>query len=195
MNISTEHDVFKFDNHWVRTFLKDGEPWFSANDVCGALGLENPRKAISNLDADEKGVTLSDTVRGKQKINVISESGLYTVILRCRNAVKPGTVPYRFRKWVTGEVLPAIRKTGQYKAQTQPVSILSRRWLVSFSSNGQEQFTEVPLNAAIIDPAAFGDLSTLINEYVPISLLNKVVELANARMGQFIESQYLRRVA
>ena len=63
---------------------------------------------------DEKGVGSTDTLGGEQESVIISESGLYTLILRCRDAVTPGTIPYRFRKWVTSEVLPQIRKTGRY---------------------------------------------------------------------------------
>ena len=95
-------------------FNIDGNPWFAASDVCKALGLTNSRMSLKALDADEKGVSSTYTPGGRQAVNVISESGLYTLILRCRDAVTPGTIPYRFRKWVTGEVLPQIRKTGRY---------------------------------------------------------------------------------
>jgi prophage antirepressor-like protein len=103
-----------FEGSEIRTIHKNGEPWFVTNDVCKALRLSNPRKAIESLDGDEKGVTLSDTVGGKQEMNIVNESGLYILILRSRNAVKPGTLQHRFRKWVTSEVLPTIRKTGRY---------------------------------------------------------------------------------
>lgn len=99
----------------IRVVLLNGDPWFIAKDVCDAIELTNSRKAVAALDADERGVTLSDTLSGRQKMTIINESGLYTLILRCRDAVKPGTVPHRFRKWVTNEVLPAIRKTGRYE--------------------------------------------------------------------------------
>lgn len=107
--------VFKFESATpVRMFNIDGNPWFAAKDVFDALGLRNSRKAIATLDEDEKGVTSSYTPGGMQSVNVINESGLYTLILRCRDAVTPGTIPYRFRKWVTSEVLPQIRQTGRY---------------------------------------------------------------------------------
>ena len=110
--------VFKFESTSpVRMFNIDGNPWFAAKDIFDALGLTNSRKALNALDADEKGVTSSYTLGGMQSVNVISESGLYTLILRCRDAVTPGTIPYRFRKWVTSEVLPQIRQTGSYSRQ------------------------------------------------------------------------------
>ncbi|WP_228705043.1 BRO-N domain-containing protein [Klebsiella michiganensis] len=108
--------VFSFqENHPVRVVLVNGEPWFVAKDICDALKLVNSRKALSSLDDDEKNtVTLSDGNRGNPNMSIISESGLYTLILRCRDAVKQGTTAWRFRKWVTNEVLPAIRKSGEY---------------------------------------------------------------------------------
>lgn len=105
---------FQFDSSEVRTIMIDDAPWFVATDVCAALGISNSRDALLKLDDDEKGVALTDTLGGKQSLAIVNESGLYTLVLRCRDAVKPGTVPHRFRKWVTGEVLPAIRKTGSY---------------------------------------------------------------------------------
>lgn len=107
--------VFSFqEEHQVRVVMINGEPWFVAKDVCDALRLVNSRKALMSLDEDEKGVTLSYTPGGEQKLNIISESGLYTLILRCRDAVKQGTTAWQFRKWVTNEVLPSIRKNGEY---------------------------------------------------------------------------------
>lgn len=106
---------FTFENHEVRTIILDGEPWFVVVDVCNALKLTNPAESVRKLDDDEKGISLIDTLGGKQEMCVISESGMYTLVLRCRDAVKPGTLPHRFRKWVTSEVLPQIRKTGSYQ--------------------------------------------------------------------------------
>ncbi len=107
---------FTFENHEVRTIILDGEPWFVVVDVCNALKLTNPAESVRKLDDDEKGISLIDTLGGKQEMCVISESGMYTLVLRCRDAVKPGTLPHRFRKWVTSEVLPQIRKTGSYES-------------------------------------------------------------------------------
>ncbi|MBB6253034.1 phage antirepressor KilAC domain-containing protein [Nitrospirillum iridis] len=98
---------------------REGEPWFVLADVCRALNLTNPSMAAGRLDDDEK-MTISNTEGhsgrrgGAQAFTIVSESGLYTIILRCQGAMTPGSVPHRFRKWVTGEVLPAIRKTGGY---------------------------------------------------------------------------------
>ncbi len=106
--------IFKFGDSEIRVINKCGAPWFVAKDVCDALTLTNSRKALTALDDDEKGVTLSYTLGGEQNLSIVSESGMYTLVLRCRDAVNKGSVPHKFRKWVTAEVLPSIRKTGSY---------------------------------------------------------------------------------
>ncbi|EPJ5401331.1 hypothetical protein AF48_02724 [Klebsiella aerogenes MGH 62] len=113
--MNTKPSIFNFESDSpIRTIMIDGNPWFFASDVCRAIGIANHRDAVRKLDDDEKGVGSTDTLGGEQESVIISESGLYTLILRCRDAVTPGTIPYRFRKWVTSEVLPQIRKTGRY---------------------------------------------------------------------------------
>ena len=96
----------------VRAMLRDGEPWFVAADVAAVLEYRDAPNMTRNLDDDEKGTQIVSTLRGAQEMTVISESGLYAAILKSR---KPEA--QRFRRWVTGEVLPAIRKTGGYSAQ------------------------------------------------------------------------------
>ena len=93
----------------VRVIERDGEPWFVAKDVCECLGIANPRDAVSRLDDDEKGVGKADTLGGSQDVALVSESGLYALIMRSN---KPDAKA--FRKWVTAEVLPSIRKNGVY---------------------------------------------------------------------------------
>lgn len=101
----------------VRVAGTSDKPLFATTDVCGCLGISNARDAVSKLADDEKGVALTDTLGGLQEISVVTEPGLYTLIMRCRNAMKPGTPAYKFRRWVTHEALPAIRKTGQYQTR------------------------------------------------------------------------------
>ncbi|WP_380023285.1 Bro-N domain-containing protein [Enterobacter hormaechei] len=145
--------VFKFESATpVRMFNIDGNPWFAAKDVCDALGLRNSRKAIGMLDEDEKGVTSSYTPGGMQAVNVINESGLYTLILRCRDAVTPGTISYRFRKWVTSEVLPQVRQTGRYVREELSPADKAQKVVASFMpaileamKSGEKQEYNVPL--------------------------------------------------
>ncbi|CAK0755166.1 anti-repressor protein [Gammaproteobacteria bacterium] len=106
---------FSFESFAIRVIPDDsGNPWFVAADVCDALTIGNNRDAISRLDDDEKGVVTTDTLGGPQELAVINESGLYSLILTSR---KPEAK--KFKKWVTSEVLPTIRKTGRY--ETKPV--------------------------------------------------------------------------
>ncbi|MFG1340567.1 BRO-N domain-containing protein [Xanthobacter autotrophicus] len=109
---STDVIPFGFGDHLVRVMVRAGEPWFVAADVCRVLGIANHRDACSKLDDDEKGVGLTDTLGGEHGSIVISEGGLWTIVLRSRAATTPGSPAHRFRKWVTGEVLPQIRKAG-----------------------------------------------------------------------------------
>ena len=103
--------TFNENNKPIRVELVDGEPWFVAKDVCDALTLENSRKATASLDDDEKGVSPIVTPSGTQQMTIVNESGLYNLIFQSR---KPEAK--KFRKWVTGEVLPSIRKTGKYES-------------------------------------------------------------------------------
>ncbi|MNY83858.1 hypothetical protein D3C78_00010 [compost metagenome] len=102
---------FNFGVHAVRVFTQNNQPWFVANDVCEALGYSNTSKAIGDhLDEDERStITNSESRNGGGKLVIISESGLYALVLRSR---KPEA--RKFAKWVTSEVLPSIRKTGSY---------------------------------------------------------------------------------
>ena len=93
----------------VRMQMIKDEPWFAAKDVCELLGLDDSRQAVSRLDDDEKGVINSDTLGGKQELTFVNESGMYALIFQSR---KPQA--RAFRKWVTGEVLPSLRKYGYY---------------------------------------------------------------------------------
>ncbi|HHF6966158.1 TPA: P22AR C-terminal domain-containing protein [Haemophilus influenzae] len=118
MSNQTQLSTFNFESKSIRTLAINNEPWFVAKDLCNAINISNYRDAIERLDEDEKGVALTDTLGGQQEMNIVSESGMYTLILRCRDAVKKGSIPHRFRKWVTAEVLPTIRKTGKYESKT-----------------------------------------------------------------------------
>lgn len=121
MSNQTQLSTFNFESKSIRTLAINNEPWFIAKDLCDTLKISNVSDALLKLDDDEKatiGLTDSQAGNGAQSISIISESGMYTLILRCRDAVKKGSIPHRFRKWVTSEVLPQIRKTGSYSKTT-----------------------------------------------------------------------------
>lgn len=105
---------FNFESHDVRVQVsEDGQSWFNANDVCEALELGNPWQAIkSHVDEDDlQKMEVIDSVGRTQRANHVNESGLYALVLgSTKDAAR------RFKRWVTGEVLPAIRKTGSYSA-------------------------------------------------------------------------------
>ena len=110
--------TFTYQSSTVRTVERDGEPWFVLKDVCDVLGISNPSVVACRLDPDE--VTKFDLGSKSGEANVINESGLYSVILR---SDKPEAKP--FRKWVTSEVIPSIRRTGSYqKKQLTPAEQL-----------------------------------------------------------------------
>ncbi|HBX22623.1 MAG TPA: hypothetical protein DEF34_03145 [Desulfotomaculum sp.] len=107
--------IFNYNSNQVRTIIKDGEPWFVAKDVCDILEHSNSRMMVDRLDADEKGVSTIDTPGGPQDMAVVNEPGLYVLILTSR---KPEAKA--FKRWITHEVIPSIRKTGMY---TAPVAL------------------------------------------------------------------------
>lgn len=102
--------IFTYQQSAVRTVERDGEPWFVLKDVCDVLNLTTPARVAERLDKDEVSQThLTDSLGRQQETTIINESGLYSVILR---SDKPEAKP--FRKWVTSEVIPAIRRHGSY---------------------------------------------------------------------------------
>ena len=107
-----ELTIWTYETTNVRTIEKDGETWWVLADVCKALEVSNSRNVAARLDEDEKDVHLIDTLGGMQDMTIINESGLYAVILR---SDKPQAKP--FRRWVTHEVLPEIRRHGSYNMQ------------------------------------------------------------------------------
>ena len=108
---------FQYGKRPVRTLIRNSEPWFVAKDVCEILELTNPTKALLGLDSDEKGLTTIQSLGGPQEMNIVNEPGLYTLIFKSRKAEAK-----TFKRWVTHEVLPAIRKTGSYAAPTTPAT-------------------------------------------------------------------------
>jgi len=130
--------VFHYKSSEVRTVELNGEPWFALKDVCAVLGISNHKMTAQRLDADEVSLTdLTDSMGRQQETTVINESGLYNVILR---SDKPEAKP--FRKWVTSEVLPSIRKTGGY---TMPK--LSKEMQALFLLDDRTQKQEARLTA------------------------------------------------
>lgn len=137
---------FCFESQEVRVITVDDEPWFIAKDVCEVLevGTEQTRR----LDDDEKGLRKVQTLGGAQDLVVISESGLYTLVIRSN---KPQAKP--FRRWVTHEVLPSVRKTGSYNLpQKKEVKVQHTHLRRSLSENGLDIRYSLDLTKVITNP-------------------------------------------
>ena len=107
------NDIKLFQNEQfgqVRVIERDGDPWFVAKDVCACLSIANSRDAVARLDDDEKDVGKTDTLGGNQEMTIVSEPGLYSLVLRSN---KPEAKA--FKRWITHDVIPSIRKTGAYQ--------------------------------------------------------------------------------
>lgn len=146
--------IFNYQNREVHTVELNGEPWFVLKDVCEVLGIGTPAKVAERLDEDEKGMSQIHTPGGLQNVSIITESGLYNVILR---SDKPEAKP--FRKWVTGTVLPSIRKHGGYIAgqdQLTPEELMAKALQVANKTLAEREarISALSVQNAIMAPKA-----------------------------------------
>jgi anti-repressor protein len=118
-------NVFNYQGTEVRTLTIDSEPWFVAKDVCNVLDMAKVDRAIARLDEDEKGTHTVSTLGGDQEMSIINESGLYSVVMTSR---KPEAK--NFKRWVTHDVLPEIRKTGSYNVPSFKVPATLKEALI-----------------------------------------------------------------
>lgn len=131
-----ELKTFNFKNKEVRTVIINNEPWFVGKDVAAILGYVNPRDAIyKHVDTEDKGVTKCDTLGGVQEMMTINESGLYSLILSSKLPQAK-----EFKKWVTSEVLPTIRKHGAYmNEQTLEQALTNPDFLIKLATELKEE--------------------------------------------------------
>lgn len=140
-NSQPEISVIRFEGQKVRIITIGGEPWFIAVDVCKALEIENPTKAVKSLDADENTLTSIQGIHtgaGNPSVNAVSESGFYKLIARSRKACKPGTFAHRFSNWVFRDVIPSIRKTGAYGVPFAILNDYTRR-MTEYTSRASQR--------------------------------------------------------
>lgn len=151
---------FSFEGKSVRVIKQGDAPHWVLVDVCTVLEIGNSRKAASRLDDDEKGVTISDTLGGPQEMTTINESGLWSLVLTSR---KPEAK--RFKKWLTSEVIPAIRKTGGYMMATpeETPEQLAMRAMAVLQATVDRQKAE--LETAMPKALAFDELANLSGEH------------------------------
>lgn len=168
--------VFEYQNSKVRTVDMDGEAWFVLKDVCAVLGISNNRMAADRLDDDEKGVSLIDTLGGKQEMVIVNESGLYHIILR---SDKPEAAP--FRRWVTNDVLPTIRKTGSYNAPQLTRSQLLATALIA----AHEELEEKDKQIETMKPKVlFADAVSASKKSILVGELAKLLSQNGINIGQ-----------
>ena len=184
--MTNEIQIFRNDRFGtIRALSVDGEPWFVAKDVCDALGLTNSRKAVARLDDDERGVTSSDTPGGEQRVQTVNEAGLYTLVLSSR---KPEA--HAFKRWVTHEVLPAIRRTGGYMVARDetPEQTMARALLIAQDTMDRQrrEIDELRPKALFADAVAASDKTMLIGEFA------KVLRQNGVPMGQNRLFQWMR---
>ncbi len=141
-------ELFNYEGHQVRTVALNDEAWFVTADVALVLGLGNFRSSLALLDDDEKGVHSVDTLGGAQSMATINEAGLYSLILRSR---KPEAKA--FKRWVTHEVLPSIRRTGSYGTSALPQMPTHTEALRGWADT-LERALEAETKVAELEPAA-----------------------------------------
>lgn len=140
---STAVVPFQFQTSQIRAVAHEGEHWFVAKDVCDVLDIANTTDALKSLDEDER----SRFNLGRQgSVNIVNESGLYALIFKSR---KPDA--RQFRKWVTGEVLPALRKTGRYAAAAGHRAA-GRRFIAAIDHEGRMSMTELDPDDIVVRP-------------------------------------------
>ena len=171
--------------------IKDehGEPWFVAKDVCESLGLSNVGQAIASLDDDEKGsITIDDGTPGNPNKAIITEAGLYSLILRSR---KPEAKA--FKRWVTHEVLPAIRKDGGYmvaKADETPEETMARAVLIAQATieRQSKQIEEMKPKAVFADAVSVSSSTILVGDLAKI-LKQNGHDIGGNRLFQLLREQ------
>lgn len=182
--MSNRLQVFSYEGNEVRTVLRDGEPWWVLKDVCDILELSNSRMVADRLDDDEKGVSIADTPGGKQEITIISESGLYSAILLSR---KPEAK--KFKRWVTHEVLPAIRKHGAYVTPAKLEEIMNDpdAWIKVLTALKEERAEKelLALEAEQNKPkVVFADAVSVSDGAILIGELAKILKGNGVNIGQ-----------
>lgn len=158
--------IFNFENQDVRTQLINDEPWFVGKDVAEVLGYERTADAIRvHVDEEDKGVCEIQTPGGTQWMNVINESGLYGLVFKSKLPTAK-----KFKRWVTSEVLPTIRKTGGYQVPQDPMSAL--KLMFEATEQTKEEVQEVKERVGELEenvslsPGEYGYIGKLISRKV-----------------------------
>lgn len=161
-----EVKLFDFESNKIRTVMIDNEPYFVGKDVCNVLGYTNSRDAIkTHVFEDDKGVETIDTLGGKQNMTIINESGLYALIFgsRLESAKK-------FKRWVTSEVLPTLRRTGGYRLPQTPEEKIRLLLEANQSANTKIEKVEERVSNLednrFLNPNEYGYLNTQVSSRI-----------------------------
>lgn len=172
-----EVQLFNFENHEVRSLLINSEPWFVGKDVAEVLGYERADNAIRNhIDKEDKLMHQISASGQKRNMTIINESGLYCLVLSSK---LPSAK--KFKRWVTSEVLPALRKTGQYQVKELSGQELMAKALIEAQSvlaAKDKQIEEMKPKALFADAVATSHTSILVGE------LAKILKQNGIDMGQ-----------
>ena len=185
-----EIQEFYFNGDAVRTLLRDNEPYFVGKDVAEILGYSNPRDALSkHVDSDDKGVAKCDTLGGTQKLTVINESGLYSLILGSKLPTAK-----KFKHWVTSEVLPTIRKHGAYMTDQKAAAIVTDKGsLADLLQQAAEQLKRTDIQIEQMKPKAlFADAVSTSDTPILVGELAKILHQNGVSMGQNRMFRWLR---
>lgn len=168
-----EMKIFNFEDNEVRTQTINGEPWFVGKDVADILGYSNPAKAIrDHVDDEDKGQNDTFTPGGMQIMTIVNESGLYSLVFKSQ---LPSAK--RFKRWVTSEVLPTIRKTGSYQIPADPMDAL--RLMFQATEHTQEKVNQV--DARVIHLEENVKLDPGEYTYIGKSISRKVYQIGKER--------------
>lgn len=181
---------FTFEDQQIRVLTIEGEPWFVGKDVAEVLGYSNSRKAIADhVDSEDKGVTKCYTLGGTQQIAIINESGLYSLILSSKlpDAKK-------FKRWVTSEVLPTIRKHGAYMTDSKAAAIVTDKGsLADLLQQAAEQLKRKDIQIEQMKPKAlFADAVSTSDTPILVGELAKILHQNGVSMGQNRLFRWLR---
>lgn len=196
--------LFEYEGKQVRTVFKNDEPWFVAKDVCEVFGDSNYRRSVARLDSDEKGVSPLNTLGGKQEMAIVNEAGLYSLLFQMQPQKKASMTDEqydkrvdslrKFKRWITHEVIPMIRKTGGYVAnddlfiqtylphadsQTQ---LLFRATLETVRKQN-EQITEMTPKVEMFDVFLSGENTQTISDVA------KTLGVGPRKLGDFLREQ------
>lgn len=181
---------FSFEGRQIRALTIEGEPYFVGKDVAEVLGYSNSRKAIADhVDSEDKGVTKCYTLGGTQQTTIINESGLYSLIL----ASKLPTAK-KFKRWVTSEVLPAIRKHGAYMTDAKAAAIVTDKGsLADLLQQAAEQLKRKDIQIEQMKPKAlFADAVSTSDTPILVGELAKILHQNGVSMGQNRMFRWLR---